>query len=174
MKANNSRYFINGKEVTANRYAAMKRLNNYMGRKSAEAFARGDMDGVNTRAAWFTYEAAADAEYGIARYIDDCRRLGYLNEETETPTDNIPATMNAHETANALELLAVLPATAVRVAAGALIPAKYFDEYFTPETANVEYLRSMLEDYVLEHDITAAQFSEVASRRPRIFKTQTV
>ncbi len=83
---NARRYFINGKEVTANRYAAMKRLNAYIGRKQAEAFSRGDMENIATRAAWFTYEAAADAEYGIARYIEDCRRFGYLKEETATET----------------------------------------------------------------------------------------
>lgn len=77
--------------------------------------------------------------------------------------------MNANET-TALELLEVLPATAVRVAAAALLSAKCFDEYFTPETANVEYLRVMLEDAITEHDITAAQLNEAASRRPRIFK----
>lgn len=78
--------------------------------------------------------------------------------------------MNTNET-TALELLAVLPATAVRVAATALIPAKYFDEYFTPETANVEYLRMMLEDAITEHDITATQLNEASNLRPRIFKT---
>lgn len=87
-------------------------------------------------------------------------------------TNNTPSTMNENEI-NALELLEVLPATAVRVAAAALIPAKYFDEYFTPETANVEYLRSMLEDYVFEYDITPVQLNEAASRLPRIFKAQT-
>lgn len=46
---NARRYFINGKEVTANRYAAMKRLNAYIGRKQAEAFSRGDMENIATR-----------------------------------------------------------------------------------------------------------------------------
>lgn len=64
----------------------MKRLNAYIGRKQAEAFSRGDLENIATRAAWFTYEAAADAEYGIARYIEDCRRFGYLKEETATET----------------------------------------------------------------------------------------
>lgn len=74
---------------------------------------------------------------------------------------------------NANETLATLPSIAVRVAAANLLPAKYFDEDFTPETANVEYLRSMLEDYVFEYDITPVQLNEAASRRPRIFKAQT-
>lgn len=86
MKANNTRYFINGKEVTANRYAAMKRLNNHIGRK----ISRGQME-APTRAAWYTYEAAADAEYDIARYLENCKRFGYLNEEETEPTTDTPA-----------------------------------------------------------------------------------
>lgn len=85
-------------------------------------------------------------------------------------TTNTTPDMNTNET-TALELLAVLPATAVRVAAAVLLPAKYFDEYFTAEAANVEYLRIMLEDAITEHDITATQLNEAANRRPRIFKT---
>lgn len=92
-------------------------------------------------------------------------------DEPEDPapaTNNTPTTMNANET-TALELLAVLPATAVRAAAAGLLPAKYFDEYFTAEAANVEYLRSMLEDYAFEYDTTATQLNEAANRRPHSF-----
>lgn len=78
--------------------------------------------------------------------------------------------MNAKEINEALAMLATLDAIQIRVAAAALVSPKHFDEYFTPETANVEYLRSMLEDAITERDITAAQLNEAASRRPRIFK----
>lgn len=90
--------------------------------------------------------------------------------EDHEPTDpnNTPTTTNTNEM-TALELLAVLPATAVRAAAAGLLPAKYFDEYFTAEGANIEYLRSMLEDHIFEYDTTATQLNEAANRRPHIF-----
>lgn len=99
---------------------------------------------------------------GKTIYRRDNSEIEIIIEEEPNST---PTTMNANGT------LATLPATAVRVAAANLLPAKYFDEDFTPETANVEYLRSMLEDYVFEYDITPAQLNEAANRRPRIFKT---
>ena len=73
------------------------------------------------------------------------------------------------KTNNTPSILDTLEPTAIRVAAAALLSAKYFDEYFTPETANVEYLRNMLEDAIISHQITATQLNEAASQRPRIF-----
>jgi len=43
---------------------------------------------------------------------------------------------------------------AIRKAAAKFIPAKYFDEYFTPESAPAGYLRSMLEDVTFENNLT--------------------
>lgn len=94
----NTRYFINGKEVTANRYAAMKRLNSYIGRK----ISRGQME-APTRVAWYTYEAAADAEYGIARYLENCKRFGYLNEEETEPATDTPANESEAKTMQEIE-----------------------------------------------------------------------
>lgn len=84
--------------------------------------------------------------------------------------NNTPSTMNANEINEALAMLVTLDATQIRVAAAVLVSPKHFDEHITPETAKVGYLRMMLEDAITEHDITAAQLNEAASRRPRIFK----
>lgn len=122
------------------------------------------------------YEAQfADAVASLRAWLVDFKanrpNVQINLDEPEDPapaTNNTPTTMNANET-TALELLAVLPATAVRAAAAGLLPAKYFDEYFTAEAANVEYLRSMLEDYAFEYDTTATQLNEAANRRPHSF-----
>lgn len=50
----------------------------------------------------------------------------------------------------------------IRKIAAHLHPAKYFDEYFTPETAPANCLRSMIEDYVFEHDIKFPKLLELS------------
>lgn len=112
-----TRYFINGKEVTAKRYAAMERLNAYISRKSAEAFSRGDIDNVNTRAAWFTLEAAgADS---IARYMESCRNFGYLKEKAAKTTGTTAASLKGMAKHVYNRIISALAADASEYCAGA-------------------------------------------------------
>lgn len=65
-------YFINGKEVTAQRYAAMERLNAYINRGGINSSHAG-------RVYWFTLEVPEGDTYGdITRYINNCKRFGLI------------------------------------------------------------------------------------------------
>lgn len=83
---------------------------------------------------------------------------GYAQWRKEHPTnpDNIPSTMNANE------IVASLNESQIRRACAALLPTKFFDEYFTPERGNIALLRQMLEDHVFEYDTPAAEIIEAA------------
>lgn len=50
----------------------------------------------------------------------------------------------------------------IRKIAAKLLPAKYFDEYFTAESANANYLRGMVEDYVFEFEISFPDLLELS------------
>ena len=83
--------------------------------------------------------------------------------------NNTPSTMNTMKTATtpvtlsgAEEIVAILSEKQVRTAAEKLLPAKFFDEYFTPERANIALLRQALEDHIFEWDMTAAEIIEAA------------
>lgn len=90
----------------------------------------------------------------LAEYISRQRKA---IETPETPNpDNTPSTMNASE------IVASLNEKQVRAAAAKLLPAKFFDEYFTPECGNIALIRDMLEDHVFEYDMTATEIMEAA------------
>lgn len=89
----------------------------------------------------------------LTEYISRQRKA---DEPTTEPTDNTPATMNANE------IVASLNEKQVRTAAAKLLPAKFFDGYFTPERGNIALLRQILEDYVFEYDTTATEIIEAA------------
>lgn len=63
---------------------------------------------------------------------------------------------------NAKEIVASLNESQIRRACAALLPAKFFDEYFTPERANIALLRQALEDHIFEWDMTGAEIIEAA------------
>lgn len=87
----------------------------------------------------------------LAEYISRQRKA----EETPSP-ENTPTAMNANE------IVASLNEKQVRTAAAKLLPAKFFDGYFTPERGNIALLRQILEDYVFEYDTTATEIIEAA------------
>lgn len=90
----------------------------------------------------------------LAEYIARQRKA---DETPETPSpENTPTTMNASE------IISSLTESQVRRACAALLPAKFFDEYFTPERGNIALLRQILEDHVFEYDTTAAEIIEAA------------
>lgn len=90
----------------------------------------------------------------LAEYISRQRKA---EETPETPSpENTPSTMNANE------IVASLNEKQVRAAAAKLLPTKFFDEYFTPERANIALLRQALEDHIFEWDMTAAEIIEAA------------
>lgn len=79
-------------------------------------------------------------------------------EEPETPSpENTPVTLSG-----AKEIVASLNESQIRRACAALLPAKFFDEYFTPERANIALLRQALEDHIFEWDMTGAEIIEAA------------
>lgn len=61
------------------------------------------------------------------------------SEPKETTTDEIEKAINN------------MNPESVRAYAAKYLPSKYFDEYFTPESAPVEYLRDMLLDYFFKY-----------------------
>lgn len=63
---------------------------------------------------------------------------------------------------DAKEIVASLNESQIRRACAALLPAKFFDEYFTPECGNIALLRSALEDHVFWYDMIAAKVIEAA------------
>ena len=71
--------------------------------------------------------------------------------------NNTPVTLSGAE-----EIVASLDEKQVRAAAVKLLPAKFFDEYFTPERANIALLRQALEDHIFECDMTVAEIMEAA------------
>lgn len=71
--------------------------------------------------------------------------------------NNTPVTLSGAE-----EIVASLDEKQVRAAAVKLLPAKFFDEYFTPERANIALLRQALEDHIFEWDMTVAEIIEAA------------
>lgn len=71
--------------------------------------------------------------------------------------NNTPVTLSGAE-----EIVASLNEKQVRTAAVKLLPAKFFDEYFTPERANIALLRQALEDHIFEWDMTVAEIIEAA------------
>ena len=87
----------------------------------------------------------------LTEYISRQRKA----EETPSP-ENTPTAMNTNE------IVASLNEKQVRTAAAKLLPAKFFDGYFTPERGNIALLRQILEDYVLEYDMTATEIIEAA------------
>lgn len=92
----------------------------------------------------------------LAEYISRQRKA---DKPTETPNpelNNTPTAMNTNE------IVASLNEKQVRTAAAKLLPAKFFDEYFTPERGNIALLRQILEDYVFEYDTTATEIIEAA------------
>ena len=91
------------------------------------------------------------------------------NTETPNPDNNTPSAMNTMKTATtpvtlsgAEEIVASLSEKQVRTAAEKLLPAKFFNEYFTPERANIALLRQALEDHIFEWDMTVAEIIEAA------------
>lgn len=79
-------------------------------------------------------------------------------DEPETPSpENTPVTLSG-----AKEIVASLNESQIRRACAALLPAKFFDEYFTPERANIALLRQALEDHIFEWDMTGAEIIEAA------------
>ena len=79
------------------------------------------------------------------------------NTEAPNPDNNTPVTLSGAE-----EIVASLNEKQVRTAAEKLLPAKFFDEYFTPERANIALLRQALEDHIFEWDMTVAEIIEAA------------
>ena len=79
------------------------------------------------------------------------------NTEAPNPDNNTPVTLSGAE-----EIVASLDEKQVRAAAVKLLPAKFFDEYFTPERANIALLRQALEDHIFECDMTVAEIMEAA------------
>lgn len=59
-------------------------------------------------------------------------------------------------------IIASLNDNQIRIAAAKLLPAKFFDEFFTPESGNIALLRSILEDHVFEYDTTDAEILAAA------------
>lgn len=57
--------------------------------------------------------------------------------------------MKTDKTVTCFDWLNALNDEEVRTQAACMIDDKYFDEYFTVETAPVEYLRIMLEDEII-------------------------
>lgn len=73
---------------------------------------------------------------------------------------------------NADEIVASLNEIQIRRACAALLPTKSFDRYFTPESGNIALLRSMLEDYAFEYDITDAEIMEAAGTHEAASETK--
>lgn len=71
---------------------------------------------------------------------------------------NTPVTMSDAE-----EIVASLDERQVRAAAAKILPAEFFDEYFTPEHGNIALIRSALVDHIFEWDITVADIIEAAA-----------
>lgn len=92
----------------------------------------------------------------LAEYISRQRKAEETPETPNPEPNNTPTAMNTNE------IVASLNEKQVRTAAAKLLPAKFFDEHFTPERGNIALLRQILEDHVFEYDTTAAEIIEAA------------
>lgn len=73
-------------------------------------------------------------------------------------------------TATRYDFLNVMSEKQIREASSKFIPAKCFDEFFTPETAPVGYLRSMLEDVIFGNDLTPSDFTTATEAKRKELK----
>lgn len=139
--------------------------------KYSNFYIRGERKGMAAEeAAKELAERAAGCVTRKLRKIDMVCAVAFLTEyisrqrkAIETPETPNPEPNNTPTAMNTNEIVASLNEKQVRTAAAKLLPAKFFDGYFTPERGNIALLRQILEDYVFEYDTTATEIIEAAA-----------
>lgn len=111
---------------------------------------------INSKMCVDVFAAEYDTIAGALAYLNMSDEELAQNIEYINPENNTPLTMNANE------VIASLNENQIRRACAALLPAKFFDGYFTPERGNIALLRQILEDHAFEYDTAAAEIIEAA------------